>query len=86
MNDKGVLRFAYRLVSVPREKVVRAAPGESVVAGRENSVIVVNDASANLSARVLGALSGKQSNSHKIFVPAYVAISFTGHISILRDS
>ena len=84
MNDERILGLACCGISVPGELIIRATLGKAVISRGNYTVVVIDNTSANLSAGVLGALCRKEGNSHKIFIPAYVATSFFGHKILLK--
>ena len=77
VDDVGILGLPRRLArAVPRELVVGAAVGKAVVAGRDDPLVLVDDARADLGIRVLRPLCRQQRNAHKVFVPTDVTVSF----------
>ena len=84
VSNKSILGIECSAVPCPREFLVIAADGEAVVTDRQDVVIHIDDAGADLCARVLASHCSKLCNAHKILVPADIVSSLVAHKALRK--
>ena len=76
MTNVGVLGVEKVSLFVPGKLIIMAADRQAIVACAYYFVLFIDDASSYLSAGIFASTSREQGNTHKVFVPANVALSF----------
>ena len=69
--------------SSPWKYIVRAACRQTIISHLQNLIILTDYTTSNLRIWIFRTHSRKFGNSHEIFIPAYIILSFISHMFLL---